>query len=510
MIPPLIETEFVVLLIVAVAVAIIARRTRLPYTIALVFVGLFVAFTKVELVPLSKEMIFFFFLPPLLFEGAVHIRLEDIKENVKTISLLAIVGILISVFFIGFGLYWLLGIPLLYGLLFGAIISPTDPVSVLALFKKLGVSKKLSTIVEGESLFNDGTGVVIFEIILGLIMLHQFSVSESLLEFVKVVVGGFVVGGVAGIMVYSLMRKIDDHLIEVMSTIVLAYGSFILAEFLHVSGVIAVVVAGLLIGNYGKRFAMSPTTRISIVGFWELIVFIVNSIIFIMIGATIPISGFAGYATFIVAAIALVFVGRALSVYSISTFTNFFKEKTPLSWQHIINWGGLRGSIPIALVLGIQTLDIAYKEEITFMTFGVVCFSLVVQGLTTGPLIKKLKIVTVDEDEQLSGILLARKAAIKRALKELKRAHDEGEISNVVYGRLKREYEQKFNKLSKSYKAHIEEKSTIKLKQEQFAQRKALLAEKSAILDQMEKDLISEEAGAEIVKEIDHAIDELE
>ncbi|MCP8310267.1 MAG: Na+/H+ antiporter [Candidatus Methylarchaceae archaeon HK02M1] len=509
MIPP-IGTEVEIFLILAIIVAIFTKRTKIPYTIGLVFAGLFVAFTGIELLPLSKEIIFFLFLPPLLFEGAVHLNLPDLGENYKTISLLAIFGVLFSMFLIGFGVHYLLGLPLLFGLLFGAIVSPTDPVSVLALFKKLGISKKLSTIVEGESLFNDGTGIVVFEIILGLIMLNYFSIAESIFEFLLVVSGGFAIGGIAGIVVYLFMKNIDDHLIEVMTTIVLAYGAFMLAESFHVSGVIAVVVAGLLIGNYGKRFAMSPTTRFSIISFWEIVVFLVNSILFIMIGATIPISGLIQNLDFILVAILFVLIARAINVYSITTLTNFLNEKTPRNWQHIINWGGLRGSIPIALVLGIQTLDIAFKDQITWMTFGVVFFSLVFQGLTMTPLIKKLKIITVDEVERSAESVLARTAAIKRALKELDNIHDEGEISDVVYDRIKFEYEKKLESLKRSYGNFIDRREGIKVKQENYARKKALLAEKSAINDHMGRGLISEEVGKEIIEEINSLLEELE
>jgi len=507
MLTEFIETEIVLLLFVAIAVAVMVRRTKFPYTLALVFVGLFVAATGIEMIPLSKELILFLFLPPLLFEGAVHIHLDDIKANIKTISLLAVVGIIISVILIGAGLHYFVGMPLLYGMLFGAIISATDPVSVLALFKKLGVSKKLSTIVEGESLFNDGTSVVLFEIILGLVMLHEFSIMGSILEFLKVVVGGIVVGGIAGISVYALMRNIDDHLIEVMSTIVLTFGSFLLAEHLHVSGVIAVVIAGLLIGNYGKRFAMSPTTRVTIISFWEVVVFIINSIIFIMIGAAIPLSGFVHHMGLILLAIALVVVARAVSVYPLATLTDFFREKTPLSWQHIINWGGLRGSIPIALVLGIQSLDIPYKEEITLMTFGVVFFSLVVQGLTIAPLIRWLKVIEINPDKLEADRLLAEKAAIKCALRELEEIHDQGEISNLSYDKVKKEYELKFQNLKKEYHACVKGK-TLLHEVEHYARKKALLAEKGALLDQMEKGLLGEEAGAELIRKKDQQMDQ--
>ncbi|MFH1173666.1 MAG: Na+/H+ antiporter [archaeon] len=502
------ETEIVLVLVLAMLVALIAKKMKLQYTIVLVLAGLAVSFFDLGITPLSREIIFFLFLPPLLFEGAVHLHLADLKENKSAIVLLSVLGILISVAVIGVGLWLLLGIPLLYCLLFGAIISPTDPISVLAIFKKLGVPKKLATIVEGESLFNDGTGVVIFEIILGLVLLHHVTIAAGILEFIKVVIGGMLIGAITGGLIFMFMKNIDDHLIEVVATIILAYGAFLLSELFHVSGVIAVVTAGLFIGNYGTKFAMSPRTRVAIVNFWELMVFVVNSLIFIMLGATIPIQGFFTHITLILAGILVVLVARALSVYPLASMLGMLKEKIPWNWRHVLHWGGLRGSIPIALVLGIQLLDIPFKEEITYMTFGVVLFSLVVQGLTMPALLKRLNITTEDKTSQEAQAILARKAAIKSALRTLNSAHEDGEIGTDIYIKLKKEYDHRLRNLKKQFVTYMRKHALTRNSQEKIARQKSLLAEKSAINLQLEHGYISEEAGTPLLEEIDKQLDQ--
>jgi len=506
------ETEFLTLMALAVIVAIITRRIRFPYTIALVCVGFAVSAFKGGLVPfpLDKEMIFFLFLPPLLFEGSVHIHLDDLKENKRTISILAVFGLIISVGIIGVLLNILIGIPLIYALLFGSIISATDPVSVLALFKKLGVSKKLSAIVEGESLFNDGTGVVIFQIILGLALMGELSIWHGIVEFLKVVLGGAIVGASTGFIVYSLMKKIDDHLIEVMSTIILAYGAFILAEHFHFSGVIAVVTAGLLIGNYGRQFAMSPTTRIAIVEFWEIIVFCVNSLIFIMIGFATPLAGFPQYGFEILVSIVVVLIARSVSVHSISYFTNFFGEPTPISWQLVINWGGLRGSIPVALILGLQHEDIPYKELITYMTFGFVAFSMIVQGLTVSVLLKKLNLVGKDDDENEANLLFAKKATYKIALRDLKQAHDEGNIAEIAYEKVKADYMKLLEEVRCEYQTCIANASHMGEKHEKIARKVGYMSEKSATIKLLHDGYIDEDSGKEMLGAINRKLESVE
>ena len=395
------EIQLLILLTLMVIVAIIDKYIKLPYTMALVLAGILVGLAGIEGIELSRELIFFVFLPALLFEGAIHINPNRLRNNAKIILILSFFGLVLSTFIVGILIHKLTHIPLVFSVLFGAMVMPTDPVSVLALFNKLGVSKELTTIVEGESLFNDGVGVVLFEVLLALaIGSTDFNLIETILGFGYVVLGGLGIGLIMGYIAYIVLTHIDDDLIEIPITGILAYGTFIVAESIHVSGVMGVVVAGLFIGNHGTQFAMSPTTRTPIFTFWRTIAFIVNSTIFLLIGIRIPLGNLYESAFLVLAAIFAVVLARVLSVYPLVFLSNL-KSKRKISgrWQHVINWGGLHGSIPIALVLGLKP-DMAHIDEISVMVFGVVLFSLIVQCLTVEPLIKRLKIITAKSKER--------------------------------------------------------------------------------------------------------------
>ncbi len=261
-------TLLVELLVVAVLVAIVVKYVRLPYTIALVLAGVGVGLLpEVPAFPVDPDLWLLLFLPPLLFEGTINMDLELLKRYATPVGVLAFVGTLLSVFLLAAFFHWALGLPVALAALLGVMLSPTDPVSVLALFKEHGVARGLQTIVEGESVFNDGVAVVLYLIVLGVLHGESISVAVGIVEFIKVVAGGALVGLVLGYLTHRLYSVIDDHLIEVGLSLVLAYGSFLIAERLEVSGVIAVVVAGLIIGNYGRIFSMSPSTRLSLTHF---------------------------------------------------------------------------------------------------------------------------------------------------------------------------------------------------------------------------------------------------
>jgi len=392
---------YIGLLLLACAVAIVSKMvTHLPYTIFLTLVGLLIGVLgigpQIEKTGFGYHLIFFVFLPPLLFQGAFHMNLNDLLEQFWPIVCLAVPGVIVSTLLVGGLVGWLGGISsMMVAILFGALISPTDPVSVLSLFKEVGAPKDLKTIVEGESLFNDATGVVLFTILLKAVLSGQeIGFAQAAYEFVKVSVGGLLLGSVLGWIVFKVMRHIEDHLLENALCLVLAYGSFWLAEVMHLSGVIGTVMAGLMIGNYGRRLSMSEKTTNTVEIFFESIGFLINSLLFVLIGLELrEVPANIMWMTVFVA-IAAMLIARAAVSYSFYWLLNRAGTKRPKRWNHILFWGGLRGSIPIALLLNLpnEGLLVTWRPVLLLAGFGCVFFSLVVQGITMKPLMLKLGI----------------------------------------------------------------------------------------------------------------------
>lgn len=387
--------NIVALLLTACAVALVAEWIRFPYTIALVFVGLGIAVTKLAPeMAITHDITFTLILPPLLFQGALHMDLEHLKKNWKSITVLAIPGVVCSTLLIGFLLHKLWGIELIYGLLFGALITPTDPISVISILKKVGAPERLRTILEGESLFNDGTGVVVYSVILGLVVGHgQFDLAHSVWEFFIVAGGSVVLGAVLGYLTYLVLGKIDNHLLEVTLTIVLAFGAPLLAEHIHLSGIITVVVAGLVIGNYGRILSMSEKTVETVETFWEVIDFLVNSLLFLIIGIELQVVTLTDLESLwqpILWGVVVVIGARLIIVYPVVGILNKTTGSAiPWKWSHVLFWGGLKGSIPIALVVGMSP-TVPHRGLFLTAAFGIVLVSLVFQGLTMKPLVSYL------------------------------------------------------------------------------------------------------------------------
>lgn len=404
---------YIELLLVAILIAVVTNRfSGLPYTIALVIVGLVIGVTRIvpgpEQLGFSRELIFFVFLPPLLFQGALHLELNRLMSHFWPIFIFSIVGVAVSTLVIA-GVFSLVGGvgSLLVALLFGSMMSPTDPVSVLALFKKAGVSPDLKHIVEGESLFNDGTSIVLFTIIFEMIVSGgEASFGGAALSFLKVSGGGLILGVGLGYIGWWFLRHFDDPVLETTACLALAVGSFYLAERMHLSGVIATVSAGLLIGNHGRHLSMSPKVSQMVEGTFEVTDFIVNSFLFLMIGLEMQVieaKEWIAQLPLVGAGILGLLVARALVVYPFWHLMNLKGLKRPGNWAHVLFWGGLRGSIPIALLLGIMAdsrFPEEYKKPLLAAGFGVVLFSLVVQGLTFMPLLNLLGLSGHREDDQ--------------------------------------------------------------------------------------------------------------
>lgn len=403
---------YVGLMILACLVGTIAKRfTHLPYTIFLSIVGIIIGIFHIVPLPdeigFGHDMIFFVFLPPLLFHGSFHIELNHLMRNIWPILSFAIPGVVVSTLVCGAIFGWTIGIGVgLLALLFGALISPTDPVSVLALFKEVGAPEDLKILVEGESLLNDATGVVVFGIIFEAMLLGTgLSFSHAIIEFFKVSGGGLVVGIICGSIAYTFLRTLEDHLLENAICFTLAYGAFWLAEYFHMSGVISTVAAGAMMGNHGKKFTMGEQTVMTIESFFASIEFLLNSLLFILIGLELRelpshLPNDLSPVVVVVGGIAAMLISRAVVSYIFYWLGNMVGARRPENWKHIIFWGGLRGAIPIALLLHLPytattetgKMLVEYRPALILAGFSCVAFSLLVQGLTMKPLMKKLKI----------------------------------------------------------------------------------------------------------------------
>ena len=333
----------------------------------------------------------------LLFAGALHVDLEAMAQRKWAIGTMATVGVLISTFVVGYATFLVAGwlgftIPLSYCLVFGALISPTDPIAVLGILKSVDVPASLEAKIAGESLFNDGVGIVVFTIMVAIAVGaeggHPITAVGIAELFVVEAVGGAVLGLVAGFIAYRAIASIDEHNLEVLITLALVTLTYAIAVALHISGPIAVVVAGLLIGNHGKKFAMSETTRDHLFKFWSLGDEVLNSILFLMIGFEVLALTFTGSIGLAMAAavpivLAARFIAVAVPITGLSTMREFTKGAIP-----VLTWGGLRGGISVALALSLPAFP--DKNLVLAMTYGVVIFSIVVQGLTIGRVVRRV------------------------------------------------------------------------------------------------------------------------
>ena len=399
-------TTFVSLLAFATVVGVFAKLVKVPYTIALVLAGLTVAILGAApgSVVITQELIIVLLLPPLLFQAGLHLDIDLLQKKAVPVVILAIPGVLLSMVLVAVAVRPFIGDHAwLPALLFGAMLAPTDPISVLATLKAAKAPHRLRTLIEGESLFNDGTGVVLFLILVAAVFTttghsDPLSIVDGLMQFIKVAGLGVVFGLGFGLIAFWILRRLNDHVLENAITIVLAWGSFIVAEQNGASGVISVVVAGLIIGNYGTKLAMSDQTVQTINTFWESIDFIINSIVFLLIGFELQDIG--GLSTLlqpeVLLAIAATFiaimVARAIMVYPTALTIG---KNWPKGWKHVVFWSGLKGSIPLALVLGLPGGEL--KQTLVPIAFGVVLVSLLLQGLTIGPLIRYMGVTSDDQ-----------------------------------------------------------------------------------------------------------------
>ena len=420
------ETVFLMLLIVAMTVAIAARRLRIPYTVGLVLAGIFLGIVHAFQAPqLTKALLFSIFLPGLLFEAAFHLDFSMFWRNRVSILSLAVPGVvaatalttliltpIVETLHVVAGFHWH------YALVFGALIAATDPIAVVAMFKSLGAPKRLNVLMQAESLLNDGTGIVFFTLSLSLVAGNQVAAGGLVLDFVTIAGMGLIIGTAMGLAVSQVIRQVDDPMIEITLTTIAAYGAFVAADHFRYSGVIATVTAGMFCGNYGARTGMSPTTRVAVETFWEYVAFVLNSIVFLLIGFEVNLKALLVSWPIILIAYLAVTVGRGLVILAVSALLRLTRERLPASWSTILTWGGLRGGLPMVLVLSLPP-GFPYRELLVSMTFGVVVLSILLQGLTMPHLLRFLNVVRAHEDRILYEYTRGKIQAAHAALEEL-------------------------------------------------------------------------------------------
>ncbi|MDZ4837085.1 MAG: Na+/H+ antiporter [Candidatus Melainabacteria bacterium] len=442
-----------ILILVATSVAIAVKWIKLPYSIALVLVGLGIGqFNLLPSVHMTPELILLVFLPSLLFEASWNLNLHMLKRCWKPVVLFATLGVFLSTIIVGYVIHLLAGVDLAIAMVLGAMISATDPISVLALFKKMGIEKRLVTILEGESLLNDGTAVALFRILMAAaISGGALSGQVIVSQFLIVVLGGIVSGLLVGFLTSFLTRFFDDHLLEITLTIIAAYGSYIIAEEIHVSSVMSVLVAGVVLGNYGSRSSMSPTTRLAVGSFWEFAAFMAESMVFLLIGLQIKFELLMKYSTEIGIAILAILIGRIVVIYGLAPLVSTRINPIPSSWRHLLFWGGLRGSLCMAMALSLP-LDFPLRENLMVTTFGVALFTILIQGLSFEPIVHFLKVKQSNPTERKGE-------ALREELNEL-----ENEVRKLISSGLSANA---INKEKKQLKSKIDQTEKLILKLEE-------------------------------------------
>jgi CPA1 family monovalent cation:H+ antiporter len=506
------ETLIVLMVTVATVVAIAVRRIRLPYTVSLVLVGLLLSaqrFTAIE-AELTPELILAIFVPPLIFEAAFHLDLGLLRENLTPILVLAVPGVIVATLLIAGVVSLGTGLAFSTAVVFGALIAATDPVAVVQLARRLGVPRRLAVAIEGESLFNDGTAIVVFQIALTAAVTGVFRPVAGVIDFLTVSVGGMAIGGALGWAGAQLVARVDDRLIVTTLTTLLAYGAYLVAEQFHFSGVLAVVAAGLLSGNVGLAHA-APSTKIMLFNLWDFLAFLANSLLFLLLGLSVDLAELWSSVGPIAVAVGAVLLGRAAVIYGFSWLAHVGRgtPHIPLEWRHVLFWGGLRGAISLALALSLPGA-LAQRDTLLSMTFGVMLFTLLVQGSTIQFLLRRLGLTErpahrVEQEKKLTRLFTAR-----AGLSRLQRLHREGLITDEMWVGLREDYHQSQQKLLKEVNQLFTEHPELERELLLQARREALQAERGALGDALRRGLLTEDIYEELSTDVDYRLEALD
>jgi CPA1 family monovalent cation:H+ antiporter len=401
-------TVFVALLGVAAVVAIVVRPLRLPYSVALVVVGLVGGVVQTIARPgnepvVAPEIVLVVLLPGLVFEAGYRLDLAQLRRSLAVLVVLAMPGVLISATVVAVLLHLITGLRLDLAFIVGAMVSATDPAAVVATFRRLPVPRELATVVEGESLLNDGTGLVVFGLAIGAVA-APISPADALVRFVVTLIVSGVIGIAAGFVAARLMALVDDHLIELTISVVLAYGTYLLADRLGQSGIIATVLAAVVLGNYGKRAAMSPGGIDALDTVWEFLAYLLTALVFLLVGLAFPLAELTDSLGWIGIGIVGTVLGRALVVYVLLGGASLFLPQArgravPSGWFHVLFWAGLRGAVAVAMALALP-ITIPQRDLLQEITFGIVLFTVIVQGSAAAEIVRRNVVTNGDPATQ--------------------------------------------------------------------------------------------------------------
>jgi CPA1 family monovalent cation:H+ antiporter len=507
---------FVVLFTIASAVGMLARRLKTPYTVALVVTGVVLGSVHIFTAPdLTKELLYAIFLPGLLFEAAFHLEARAFRRNAIAIVALAVPGVAVAIgatagilVIATSVLPFIAGFRFVHALVFAALIAATDPIAVVAMFKSLGAPKRLGVLVEGESLLNDGTAVVFFTMALGFLSGNNLGAAAATLYFIRIVGMGALIGAAIAFAAALAIQQVDDPMIEITITTIAAYGSFAAAEQFHFSGVIATVVAGIVVGTYARGAAMGPSTRIAVETFWEYVAFALNSVVFLLIGFQVRIESLlASWKTILVAYVAVT-AARALVVAGVTSLLSRTPERVPWKWSAVMTWGGLRGALSMVLALALPH-DFPHRDMIITITFGVVLISLLLQGLTMAPLLQRLGIVGSRADREAYERLNVTRRTAVAALEALSEMVRRGRAHAQVAAPIRKDYEELITRTEKAIQECSVEDSELLEEEERGLRRALLVVEKDALRDEQRRGLVGEHVLEGLLRDVDARAAEL-
>ncbi|MCA2553805.1 MAG: sodium:proton antiporter [Microcystis sp. M04BS1] len=499
----------ILLLLIATAVALVTQRLRISYVAGLVLAGLPITDLLSRRIGLDPFLVLNLFLPILIFEAAINTDISRLRSTFKPIALLAGPGSVFSAAIIAVLVKFGLGLDWIPALLVGVILANTDTVSIIAVFKEIRVPSRLSTIVEGETLFNDAAALVTFNLLLVIYATGTISTTQVIEEVLIVALGGGLVGAVLGYLCLPIYVRLRDPLSSLLLTVALALGAFQLGQFLGVSGAVAVVIAGLVFGNLGLPRSASASDRITLISFWEYAGFIVNTFIFLLIGIEInPLTIWQTLPSIVLVILAYQ-LGRILSVYSLLSVLRWIDRPIPLRWQHILILGNIKGSLSMALAVAIP-LALTGRELIIELVFGSVLFSLVIQGLALPWLIKRLNISQVSAVTRDIGQLQLQLIASKAAQDELANLLKSGVLPKAVYEELWASYQAKVavseRRLRDAYNQSRSGQRSPNNGQLDAIRRRLFLAEKAALSDALRKRIVPEDLVQSYVKGLDEKL----